>query len=537
MKLNHSTLFRLVSCLCFTAFIGCNDKTTNSPEEVKTKKPNIVFILADDLGAHDLSFAGSDYYETPNLDGLAKEGIQFSQGYAAAQVCSPSRASILTGQYTPRHGVTDWIGAASGEKWGKTNNTKILPPEYSHAIASNSTTIAEALKEGGYKTFFAGKWHLGHESNSPENYGFDINIGGWEVGNPKGGYYAPWNNPKLDYKYEGESLTMRLAQETADFISEHKDGPFFAYLSFYAVHTPLETSKKKWEKYRNKAESQGIKESGFVMERNLPISVVQDNPMYAGLVETMDDAVGVVLERLKELNLDENTIIVFTSDNGGLASSKYGAFATTNLPLRGGKGYQWEGGIREPYLIKAPMYQKSPGVVDYPVSGIDFYPTLLDVANVEKPKDYTVDGISLVPLLKGESVNKRALYWHYPHYGNQGGEPVSIIRKEQWKLIHYWEDRHDELYNLDTDPGESKDLLSENEGVAKEMKDELFTFLESVDAKFPENNASYDDEKAKQLYENRKVNMTQRLEQKRQELLRKDFDPKNNWFDSGLTRD
>ncbi|REG89197.1 sulfatase [Winogradskyella sediminis] len=535
MKLNHSTLFRLVSCLCFTAFIGCKDKATNSPEEVKTKKPNIVFILADDLGAHDLSFAGSKYYETPNIDALASEGVEFSQGYAAAQVCSPSRASILTGQYTPRHGVTDWIGAASGQDWAEYYNSKVAPPEYSHYIPDERITIAEALKEGGYKTFFAGKWHTGAEPHSPENNGFDINIGGWEVGGPKGGYYAPWKNPKLDYKYEGENLTKRLALETADFIAENKDEPFFAFLSFYAVHGPIQTTEAKWRKYRDKAEAQGIPESGFEMERNLPIRTVQDNPIYAGLIESMDDAIGVVLDKLKALGLDENTIIVFTSDNGGVASGD--AFSTTNFPLRGGKGYQWEGGIREPYLIKAPMIKNTPNVVDYPVSGIDFYPTLLELTGLNKPEDHIIDGVSLVPLLKGESVNKRALYWHYPHYGNQGGEPVSIIRKDHWKLIHYWEDRHDELYNLDTDQGEANDLSAEKEAITTQMKNELFTFLESVDARFPENNASYDEEKAKQLYENRKTKMKERLEKQRKEFLNKEFDPNNNWYDSNLTKD
>ncbi|SDG70733.1 sulfatase [Winogradskyella thalassocola] len=536
MKLSQNTLFRLVSCLCFTAFLfGCKDKATNTGEEAKAKRPNIVFILADDLGAHDLSFTGSKYYETPNIDALASEGVEFSQGYAAAQVCSPSRASILTGQYTPRHGVTDWIGAASGEDWAEHYNSKIMPPEYSHYIPEERVTIAEALKEGGYKTFFAGKWHVGDEPYAPENNGFDINIGGWEVGGPKGGYYAPWRNPKLDYKYEGENLTKRLALETADFITENKDQPFFALLSFYAVHGPIETTEVKWNKYRDKAEAQGIPDSGFVMERNLPIRTVQDNPIYAGLIESMDDAIGVVLEKLKELGLDKNTIIVFTSDNGGVASGD--AFSTTNYPLRGGKGYQWEGGIREPYLIKAPMIKDAPNVVDYPVSGIDFYPTLLELTGVSKPQDQIIDGVSLVPLLKGESLNKRSLYWHYPHYGNQGGEPVSIIRKENWKLIHYWEDSRNELYNLETDLGETKNLSEENEEVTKKLVDELFEFLENVDAKFPEQNSTYDDNKAKKQYENRKSNMMKRLEDQRKEFLSKDFDPKNNWYDSSLTKD
>mgnify|MGYP001145806118 CR=1 FL=1 len=522
----------LVFSLCLaTIFInGCKD--IDDKKETISKTPNIVFILADDLGAHDLSFAGSKYYETPNIDAIANEGVQFTQGYASCQVCSPSRASLMTGQDPARHGITDWIGAATGQKWGDYYNTKVMPPEYEHALADSTITIAEALKANGYKTFFAGKWHLGDVPYGPENNGFDINKGGWEVGGPKGGYYAPWRNPKLDYNYEGENLTKRLALETADFISANKDEPFFAYLSFYAVHGPIETTEEKWKKYRDKAEAQGIPESGFEMEARLPIRTVQDNPIYAGLVESMDDAVGVVLDKLKELGLEDNTIVVFTSDNGGVASGD--AFSTTNYPLRGGKGYQWEGGIREPYLIKAPMLKNTPKQIDYPVSGIDFYPTLLDLIGAEKHTEHVVDGVSLVPLLKGESLDTRPLFWHYPHYGNQGGDPVSIIRKDAYKLIHYWEDGHDELYNLSTDPGETNDLSAEKSEIAQNLRNELDTYLFSVNARTPEVYEKYDDAKAKAKYGERKTKMKQRLEKQRMDFLSKDFNPNNNWYDSSL---
>ncbi len=527
--------FELILCLFFTVIIlnACKTKGTISKEE--KKRPNILFIVADDLGAHDLSYAGSTYYETPNIDAIANEGVEFTQGYAAAQVCSPSRASLMTGQHTARHGVTDWIGALTGETWGERKNTKVLPPEYVNAISEDNITIAEAFKEGGYKTFFAGKWHIGDVSYGPESNGFDINIGGWEVGSPKGGYYAPWNNPKLDYKYKGENLTKRLALETADFMSENKDEPFFAMLSFYAVHGPIETTQEKWNKYRNKAEAQGIPEKGFEMERILPIRTVQDNPVYAGLVESMDDAVGVVLNRLKELGLDKNTIIVFTSDNGGVASGD--AFSTTNFPLRGGKGYQWEGGIREPYLIKAPMLKNSPKAVSYPVSGVDFYPTLLDLAGVALNPKQIIDGVSLVPLLKGESLEDRALFWHYPHYGNQGGEPVSIIRKNEFKLIHYYEDGKDELYNLNTDPKELNDVSSSNLEITKKLRAELDEYLKNVDAKVPTTNKNYDAKKATELQENRKTKMMQSLEKQRKDFLKKDFKPNEDWYNSSLTKD
>jgi arylsulfatase A-like enzyme len=324
--------------------------TSKKPEQ---KKPNVLFILADDFGYHDLSVMGSSYYETPNMDRIATEGTLFTNGYATCQVCSPSRASIMSGRFPARHGITDWIGAPTGEQWRRAGRfNQLLPPEYVHALPHSYTTLPEAMKEAGYKTFFAGKWHLGTKGSWPEDHGFDINKGGWDLGGPKGGYFAPWENPNLESGLDGENLSMRLAIETIDFIQEHKDTSFFAFLSFYAVHGPIQTTQEKWAKYRQKAEDLGIAESGFEMGHFLPIRQVQDNPVYAGLVEAMDDAVGAVLRALDEMGLAENTIVVFTSDNGGVAAGD--AFATSNLPLRGGKGYQFEGGIREPFFIKVP---------------------------------------------------------------------------------------------------------------------------------------------------------------------------------------
>ncbi|WP_299664606.1 sulfatase [uncultured Polaribacter sp.] len=535
MKIIFNNKFELILCISFTVIILNNCKTKDSSVKKQNKRPNIVFILADDLGAHDLSYTGSTYYETPHIDAIAAQGVEFTQGYAAAQVCSPSRASLMTGQNTARHQITDWIGAATGENWVKRNNTKLLPPAYVSAIPKQDVTIAEAFKAAGYSTFFAGKWHLGDEPYTPENNGFEINIGGWEVGSPKGGYYAPWQNPKLNYKYEGENLTKRLALETADFITKNKTAPFFAFLSFYAVHGPIETTQEKWNKYRTKAEMQGIPEDGFEMERILPIRTVQDNPVYAGLIESMDDAVGIVLSRIKELGLEENTIIVFTSDNGGVASGD--AFSTTNFPLRGGKGYQWEGGIRAPYLIKAPMLKNTPKSISYPVSGIDFYPTLLELAGMYKKSNQIFDGVSLVPLLKGKSLQDRPLFWHYPHYGNQGGEPVSMIRKNNWKLIHYWEDGRDELYSLENDLGEMQDVSSNNSELVKDLRTELDTYLKSVNSNNPKLNTNYDDKKAKKLYVSRKNKMLPQLEKQRKDFLSKDFMPTKDWYNSNLTKD
>ncbi|MGB7394205.1 MAG: sulfatase [Pricia sp.] len=521
----------LVLALCLALSVGCKDNEI--PEE--SKKPNVVFILADDLGIHDLSFTGSDYYETPHIDAIAEEGTVFTQGYAGSRVCSPSRASIMLGQFTARHGITDWIGARSGTDWRKQGrNDKLLPAEYNRELPSNQTTLPEAMKSNGYKTFFAGKWHLGGESSWPKAHGFDINIGGWDSGSPKGGYFSPWENPNLKNTVEGENLSMRLARETADFIEQNKDSTFLAYLSFYAVHGPIQTTEKKWKKYRDKAEEQGIQEKGYKMERVLPIRTVQDNPVYAGLVEQMDDAVGIVLDKLKELGLDENTIVVFTSDNGGVASGD--AFSTTNLPLRGGKGYQWEGGIREPYFIKVPG-KKNGASIDYPVTGADFYPTLLDLADIPLKPEQHLDGVSLKPLFEGGNLESRPLFWHYPHYGNQGGNPSSMVREGKWKLIHYYEDDQQELYNLEADPAEQMDVFSKNPEVAERLSDLLQSYLEKVEANMPSEDTTFDEALAKKNHQEKIEMLMPRLEAQRMEFLSKDFQPNETWWDSKVTED
>ncbi len=248
------------------------------------KKPNILYILADDLGWCDLGAGGSDFYESPNIDRIATEGMLFTQGYATCQVCSPSRASILTGKYTPRHGVTDWIGAPCGEDWRMAGrHTKLLPPENASRLGDDEITFAELFRRSGYRTFFAGKWHLGGEGSYPEDYGFEINKGGWDVGSPNGGYFAPWINPKLKSGPDGESLPLRLARETSEFMTDNKDEPFLAYLSFYSVHAPLQTSQDRWEKFRQKAVTNGKGKDGsrFIFDRRLPVRQVQDSPVYA----------------------------------------------------------------------------------------------------------------------------------------------------------------------------------------------------------------------------------------------------------------
>jgi len=513
--------------LILVALSACQPKTE--------PKLNFLFILADDYGYHDLSISGSKFYETPNIDRIASEGMIFTDGYAACQVCSPSRASIMTGKFPARHGITDWIGAATGENWRNAGRyNQLLPPDYVHNLPKEYTTLPEAMKEAGYKTFFAGKWHLGDKGSWPEDHGFDINKGGWEKGSPMGGYFAPWENPNLESGPDGENLEMRLARETVNFMKENKDTSFFAFLSFYAVHGPIQTTQGKWAKYRQKAEDLGIAETGFEMGHFLPIRQVQDNPVYAGLVESMDEAVGEVLKALDELELSENTVVIFTSDNGGVAAGD--AFATSNLPLRGGKGYQFEGGIREPYFIKIPGMNGGQKCTT-PVTGTDFYPTILELVGADlKPNEHN-DGVSLVPLLKGEKIAERPLIWHYPHYGNQGGEPSSIIREGDWKLIHYYEDGREELYNLKTDLGEKNDVAAENQEKVKVLSEKMFSYLNEVGARYPVKDSEWTAEKEEAHLENIINKRWPQLERQRLEFLSKDFDPGNNWWGSEVTKD
>ncbi|NJX14304.1 sulfatase [Tamlana crocina] len=517
------------------AFLACKNKPSDATSS--QKKPNILFILVDDLGYHDLGVTGSKFYETPNVDKLANEGVIFTNGYAASRVCSPSRASIMTGKFTARHGITDWIGAKTGEDWrSRQRHDKLLPADYVHELPHKDITIAEAFRSNGYKTFFAGKWHLGGQGSLPEDHGFDINIGGIEAGSPRGGFFSPWNNPKLKNKHKGENLTMRLAEETAHFISKHKDSAFFAFLSFYAVHAPIQTTEDKWRKYRDKADSLGIAKKGYDMERVLPIRTVQDNPVYGGLIETMDDAVGVVLRALKDSGIDDNTIVVFTSDNGGVASGDN--YATSNLPLRGGKGYQWEGGIKEPFFIKAPGLKNSIKTTEAPVISTDLYPTLLDLANLPLRKEQHLDGVSLKPLLEGKSIDiDRPLYWHYPHYGNQGGEPSSIIQKNGWKLIHYWEDGREELFKLPSEEKDSQNVIEQHQNIATNLSEELMSWLKEVNALYPEVDNEFNAKKRKQRLQNLVDQKLPNLEKQRLELLSPSFKPNENWWGSQATID
>jgi arylsulfatase A-like enzyme len=517
-----------ITAILFLAFAFDIQPLTGFYDGAKNSQPNVVFILADDLGWRDLSNEGSTFYESPHIDRIANEGMKFTRGYATCQVCSPSRASLMTGKYPARLNITDWIGAAEGTQWKR--NTKLLPATYIHELPADDETLAEAFQAAGYRTFFAGKWHLGGEGSLPTDHGFELNVGGHHRGSPPGGYFSPYSNPEMESGPKGELLPIRLGQETVKFIEQHQDEPFFAYLSFYSVHGPIQTTEELWKKYRDKASQQGqAPESRFLIDRTTPVRQVQDNPLYAGMVESMDDAVGMVLSTLDRLDLSNNTIVVFTSDNGGVSAGD--GKATSNLPLRGGKGRQWEGGIREPFYIKWPGSTVAGQRCDTPVIGTDLYPTLLEMAGLPLRPHQHLDGLSLVPLLKGQSLPARPLFWHYPHYGNQGGEPSSIITRGKWKLIQYLEDQRYELYDIEGDISETNNVIDQHPEIQESLGRELKSWIAEMDARQPTANPNFDLEKQKQ--EKIKIRDKQKpsLERQHSQFLQPNFKPPQGWWE------
>ncbi len=456
----------------------------------QTTRPNILLFLVDDLGWTDLGCYGSSFYETPHVDRLAREGMRFLAGYAACPVCSPSRAAILTGRWPQRSGITDYIGAAQGQAWRR--NTRLLPAEYQTALRLEELTLAEVLKQLGYATFFAGKWHLGPEGFWPEVQGFDFNLGGIDRGGPYGGnkYFSPYGNPRLPDGPPGEHLPARLARETAQFIRSHRGQPFFAMLSFYSVHTPLMAREDLRQKYEEKRRRLGL-QTRWGVEPPRDVRLVQDHAVYAAMVEAMDQAVGKVLETLDQLDLADQTLVLFTSDNGGLSTSE--GWPTSNVPLRAGKGWLYEGGIRVPFIVRWPGRVTAGSHCTEPVCGIDIFPTVLAAVGYQAQPSLELDGINLMPLLEGSSFsNERSLYWHYPHYGNQGGMPGAALRRGRWKLIEWFENDRVELYDLESDMSETHNLADRYPDVVKRLRDELHAWQQQVGAKFPAPNPHYD---------------------------------------------
>ncbi len=453
-------------------------------------KKNFLFILADDLGYMDVGFNNSKtFYETPNLNRLAASGMVFSDFYAACQVCSPTRASILTGKTPARTVTTNYF---SGVREGK-----FLPALYETELSTQEITIAEALKEKGYKTFFGGKWHLGEKGNWPTDQGFDINRGGGGNGAPKS-YFSPYKNVEnLAPGPDGEFLTDRLASEATAFLetcAQQKDS-FFLNLSFYSVHTPLQAPEDLIEKYKAKAVKMGridAKDSFAVgkerqiwpqAKEELKVRIRQDHPVYAAMVESLDTAVGTVLDRLEELGLKDDTVVIFTSDNGGLSTAE--GHPTSNLPLRAGKGWMYEGGIREPMVVRWPGVTPPGTICAVPVISMDFYPTMLEIAGLDQLKDQHIDGVSLVPVLRNPfaKFDRGPLFFHYPHYSNQGGFPASAMRSGDFKLIQDLEDGEYELYNLKEDIAEHNNISQLEVEKVKEMAAELDAWRKEVKAR------------------------------------------------------
>ncbi len=443
-------------------------------------KPNVVFILVDDLGWTDLSSYGSDLYETPHVDRLADQGMRFTSAYAACTVCSPTRASIMTGKYPATLHITDWITGHLKP------HGKMAIPEWTKFLSPDAYTLAEALHDAGYRTAHLGKWHLGEtEEYWPENQGFDINRGGWKVGQPQRnetarGYFSPYGNPRLDDGPDGEYLTERLANEAEAFIEENQDRPFFLNLWFYNVHTPLQAAADKVAKYEAKV---------FPDARHRSAT-------YAAMVEHMDDAVGQVMATLDRLGVADNTIVVFTSDNGGLVGNRGRDTVTHNAPLRSGKGDAYEGGVRVPLIVRYPG-QIAAGTRSSELAiSPDFYPTLLTLTGVAPAANANFDGADLTPVLTGaaDSTGRESVFFHYPHYHTEGATPYSAIRKGQWKLLQFYQGNRVELYHLARDPGETMNLADSEPQKRDELFADLRAWKDQTGAQLPTLNADYSPE-------------------------------------------
>ncbi|MBI3207867.1 MAG: sulfatase [Candidatus Solibacter usitatus] len=427
-------------------------------------------MVADDLGAMDLACYGSRYHITTNLDSLATSGLQFTQAYAACPVCSPTRASLLTGRYPGRLHLTDWIPGR--RQWP---SAKLLAPAFAQQLPLEEITLAEMLKKEGYVTASIGKWHLGGKGFLPVDQGFDLNYAGTERGSPPS-YFPPYQIPGVEESFDQEYLTDNLTRRAEKFLEENREIPFFLYLPHFAVHTPLQAKREKTEFYQRRA---GMMKA-------------QSEAVYAAMLESLDEGVGRIVKKLEELQIADNTAIFFLSDNGGLRYEGSRPVAVTNnAPLRAGKGHLFEGGIRIPMIVRWPGVTKRSTTCDVPVCTIDILPTVADLLKLNAPK---CDGISIASLLRGGKRSHRdTLYWHYPHYSNQGGVPAGAVRNGQQKLIEFYEDGRLELYDLKTDPGEKRNLARRLPQAAKKLQEQLRRWRESVDAAMPNPNPAYDE--------------------------------------------
>jgi len=468
-----------------------------SPGGAASPRPNIIFILADDLGWLDLGCYGSTFYETPHLDRLAMQGIRFTDAYAACNVCSPTRASILTGKYPARLHLTDWLPGRPDRP-----DQRLKRPVILQYLPLEEVTIAEALKQGGYTTAFIGKWHLGGKEFYPEKQGFDLNVGGCQMGHPPS-YFSPYGIPTLPDGPKGEYLTDRLTDEAIKFIEDAKGQPFFLYLSHYAVHTPLQAKQDLIAKYKAKAaQLPGDAGPEFLLDNGRKVRQIQNHAVYASMVESLDDSIGRIMNKLAERGLDQNTVIVFTSDNGGLSTAE--GTPTSNVPLRMGKGWNYEGGIREPLLVKWPGVTKPGSVCPEPMISTDYYPTFLEMAGLQLRPGQHLDGASLVPLFKGGTRPDLPLFWHYPHYSNQGGSPAGAVRLGDFKLIEWFEDMHVQLFNIKVDLSEKHDLAVQMPEKVIALRRQLHEWRQAVDAQMPTPNPDYRPDSGQAAYDKKK---------------------------------
>ena len=440
-----------------------------SASAVATDRLNVVVFLIDDLGWTDPGCYGNKFHETPHIDQLSKDGLRFTNGYSACTVCSPTRAALLTGQYPARLWVTDWIAGH------KRPFAKLKVPDWTMHLPLETHSLAEAFKEAGYATASVGKWHLGGQEYYPEKHGFDLNVGGTHLGSPPG-YFSSEKIPTLPSPIAGEFLPDRLTAEAIQFITANKEKPFLLYFPHYAVHTPLGGKPELIAKYTKKAEALGIKK----------------NATYAALFESVDDSVGAVRKALADLNLDKNTIVVFTSDNGGLLP------ITKNPPYRAGKGSAYEGGVRVPWIVHWPGVTKPGSTSDTPIISCDLYPTLVEACGLKVPAVHKVDGVSFASVLKGGPAPVRdAIFWHYPHYHPGGATPYSAARFGDWRLVEFFETGKVELYNLKDDIGEKNDLSAKEPERTALLHARLKAWRESVGAQLPTLNPDYNPEKEK----------------------------------------
>ena len=440
-------------------------------QESPERRPNVVFLYVDDLGWKDVGFMGGSYFHTPHIDRLAAEGMVFTAAYANAPNCAPSRAALLTGQYAPRTGLY----TVQTPERGDARFRKLVPIPNRRMLAPGAVTLGEVLQEAGYATASIGKWHLGDAPrHGPEAQGFDVNVGGYSAGNPNpfGGHFSPWKNPHLETVPPGTYLADHLTDEALSFVERNQERPFFLYLPFYTVHAPWQAPDSLVRKYEQRGDE----------------SRTAIDPAYGAMVERMDRNVGRILAQLEALGLSEETIVVFTSDNGGHAA------VTSMAPLRGSKGMLYEGGVRVPLAVRWPGVTEPGSTTDTPVLGTDFFPTLLEVTGTPAPEGEVLDGESLVPLLEGrEALTGRPLFWHFPAYleayteeqGRWRTTPAGAVRKGPWKLLEFFEDDHVELYNLEQDPSEAHNLATERPAKAKEMLDLLNAWRQSIGAPVP----------------------------------------------------